>query len=121
MTDNDMSLYNDISRLVPAEKTFDFETKEEFESKARAVIVGWADRVAGTTFHIRLNRRGLGDRLRSPAEERFLDDAMLAMAGTSGGLEASRERIIINLPFSGQLACAESQGRPNPDNLRVMS
>ena len=78
MTRDDMSLYNDVSRLVPAQVTFDFGTKDEFESKARATILGWADRLAGATFHIRLNRRGLGDLLNSPAQEKLLDDALLA-------------------------------------------
>ena len=39
MAREDMSLFNDISRLLPAQVTFDFETKEEFESKASAALL----------------------------------------------------------------------------------
>ncbi len=73
----DMTLINDISRLMPAQATFDFETREEFEAKASAAILGWADRMAGKTFHIRLHRRGLGDQLNSLSEEKLLDTALL--------------------------------------------
>ena len=77
MMGRDMSLLNDISRLMPAQAAFDFETGEEFEKKAGAVILGWADRMAGKTFHIRLHRRGLGDQLSSLSEEKLLDTALL--------------------------------------------
>jgi hypothetical protein len=36
----DMTLVNDVSRLIPAQATFDLETREEFEAKATAVILG---------------------------------------------------------------------------------
>ena len=77
MMGEDMSLANDISRLMPAQATFDFETRQEFEEKASAAILGWADRMAGKTFHIRLHRRGLGDQLSSLSEEKLLDTALL--------------------------------------------
>ena len=60
MLHEDVSLLNDISRLVPAQVTFDFETKEEFERQASAVILDRASRLAGGTFHIRLHRRRPG-------------------------------------------------------------
>ena len=77
MMDRDMSLINDISRLMPAQATFDFETREEFDEKAGTAILGWADRMAGKTFHIRLHRRGMGDQLSSLEEEKVLDTALL--------------------------------------------
>jgi tRNA(Ser,Leu) C12 N-acetylase TAN1 len=100
MTRDDMSLYNDVSRLVPAQVTFDFETKEEFERKAHAVILGWADRLAGANFHIRLNRRGLADRLSSPAEEKLLDDALLltlAEVGRPGHINFADPDYVIDI------------------------
>jgi tRNA(Ser,Leu) C12 N-acetylase TAN1 len=71
MMRDDMSLFNDISRLIPAHVAFDFETK------ALSAILGWAERMAGGTFHIRFHRRGLGDQLRSLSEEKLLDTALL--------------------------------------------
>jgi len=73
----DMTLLNDVSRLMPAQATFDFDTREEFEAKASAIILGWAERLAGKTFHIRLHRRGMGDKLSSLSEEKLLDTALL--------------------------------------------
>lgn len=73
----DMTLINDLSRLMPAQATFDFATREEFDAKARTAILGWAERVAGRTFHIRLHRRGMADQLRSLDEEKLLDTALL--------------------------------------------
>ncbi len=73
----DMSLINDVSRLIPAHATFDFTTRREFEDKAGAVLLGWSDRMAEKTFHIRLHRRGLGGELNSLSEEKLLDIALL--------------------------------------------
>ena len=70
-------LMNDLSRIVPAREAFDFETAEEFEEKARAVVLQWADGLAGKSFHVRLHRRGLKRELPSPREEQFLDDVIL--------------------------------------------
>lgn len=84
MLREDVSLLNDISRLVPAQVTFEFETKEEFERQASAVVLDWASRLAGGTFHIRLHRRGLGDQLASPAEEKLLDETLLQRLADTG-------------------------------------
>lgn len=84
MAREDMSLFNDISRLVPAQVTFDFETKEEFESKASAALLDWADHLVGGTFHVRLHRRGLGDQLASPSEEKLLDERLLQRLAEMG-------------------------------------
>ena len=74
---DDMSLFNDISRLIPAHVVFDFETREEFETKALSAVLNWAEKIAGKSFHIRFHRRGLGDQLRSLSEEKLLDTALL--------------------------------------------
>jgi tRNA(Ser,Leu) C12 N-acetylase TAN1 len=84
MMATDMSLVNDISRLMPAQATFDFATREEFEEKAGIVILGWTDRMAGKSFHIRLHRRGMGERLRSLDEEKVLDTTLLDRLAAMG-------------------------------------
>ena len=96
----DMTLLNDISRLIPAQATFDFATREEFEAKATAVILGWADRLAGKTFHIRLHRRGMGDELSSLTEEKLLDTALLdrlAEAGKPGRIAFTDPDYVIDI------------------------
>ncbi|MEX2229157.1 MAG: hypothetical protein WEB13_05895, partial [Dehalococcoidia bacterium] len=66
-----------ISRVVPAEETFSFQSPEEFEERAREIAAGWAGRLAGSRFHVRLHRRGFRGRLSSQDEERFLDHVLL--------------------------------------------
>jgi len=107
MMRDDMSLFNDISRLVPAHVTFDFETKEEFETKALAVVLSWADRMAGGTFHIRFHRRGRGDQLRSLSEEKLLDTALLgrlAEIGEPGRIDFTDPDYVIDIETVGSRA-----------------
>ena len=80
-------LLNFLSRLIVCEAAFPFQSAEEFETRARAVVLPWVPRLAGKSFHVRLHRRGFKGKLSSPEEERFLDDALLdalAAAGTPG-------------------------------------
>lgn len=75
---------NLISRVVPAQATFDFQTPEEFEEKAEAAVLGWADRLADKAFYVRLHRRGFKGRIVSPEEERAIDGAILRRLETTG-------------------------------------
>jgi len=68
---------NDISRVVPAHATIDFQSPQEFNEKADAVVGDWCEKLAGKSFYIRLHRRGFKGRIASPDAERFLDDAVL--------------------------------------------
>jgi len=71
-------ILNFVSHVVPAHETFDFHTAEEFEARAGAIALGWAPKLHGRSFHVRLHRRGLKGVLSTPREERFLDEALLA-------------------------------------------
>lgn len=96
----DMTLINDISRLMPAQETFEFRSREEFDQKASAAILGWADRIAGKTFHIRLHRRGMGDQLSSLSEEKQLDTALLdklVEMGQPGRIDFSDPDCVIDI------------------------
>jgi tRNA(Ser,Leu) C12 N-acetylase TAN1 len=80
-------IFNILSHVVPAQRTFDFASVEEFEAKARDIAILWAPMLAGKSFHVRLHRRGFKGRLSTPKEERFLDEALLdalEAAGTPG-------------------------------------
>ena len=68
---------NILSHIIPAQRTFNFASAEEFETKARDIAILWAPRLAGMSFHVRLHRRGFKGRLSTPKEERFLDEALL--------------------------------------------
>lgn len=107
LMERDMSLINDLSRLIPAEATFNFTTKEEFEQKAGAVIFGWTDKLAGKSFHIRLHRRGMSDELRSLDEEKQLDTALLGKLtdmGKPGRIAFDDPDLVIDIETVGDRA-----------------
>jgi len=96
-----------ISRIVPATVAFDFDTIEEFETKARDAVASWAPLLAGKKFHVRMHRRGLKGVLSSQQEERLLDDALLealARAGTGDGVRFDDADAVIDVETLGHRA-----------------
>jgi tRNA(Ser,Leu) C12 N-acetylase TAN1 len=84
--EDDAAIFNDISRMVPAQATFSFESVPQFEDQARSIACRWGDRLAGKSFHVRLHRRR-GDtavKLGSHTEEVALDDAILRHLSETG-------------------------------------
>jgi tRNA(Ser,Leu) C12 N-acetylase TAN1 len=77
-------IQNIISRAIPLFETFEFNDRADFEDKARQIALSWLPRLKGLSFHVRLHRRGLKGELKSPEEERFLDEALLAALQESG-------------------------------------
>jgi tRNA(Ser,Leu) C12 N-acetylase TAN1 len=80
-------LLNLVSHVVPAQRSFSFESGDEFEREARAVALGWLTDLASARFYVRLHRRGFKGIISTQPEERFLDEALLtalAAAGTPG-------------------------------------
>ena len=80
-------LLNLVSHVVPAQNGFSFTTSAEFEREARAIALGWLPDLAGSSFYVRLHRRGFKGVIATQPEERFLDEALLAAlvdAGTPG-------------------------------------
>jgi tRNA(Ser,Leu) C12 N-acetylase TAN1 len=73
----DASIPNAVSRIVPVTHTFRFESPEEFEAKACAVVDGWVPELHDKRFHVRMHRRGFKGRLSSQHEEQFLDHHLL--------------------------------------------
>jgi tRNA(Ser,Leu) C12 N-acetylase TAN1 len=80
-------LLNTVSHVMPGQRMFDFATREEFEQKAREIVLVWVPDLRGASFYVRLHRRGYKGVLSSQPEERLLDEALLqalAEAGTPG-------------------------------------
>jgi tRNA(Ser,Leu) C12 N-acetylase TAN1 len=108
-TRNDVSILNDISRIMPAQATFAFETTADFEQKASAIARRWAGRIAGGSFHVRLHRRR-GEspvKLKSQDEERFLDDSILdglRDLGRPGRLDFHDPDFVIDVETVGERA-----------------
>jgi hypothetical protein len=57
-TEESPALYDAISRVAPAMRTFEFHSVEEFKEKVVAILLEWPPRLTGRTFHVRLHRRG---------------------------------------------------------------
>ena len=96
-----------ISRAVPAQASFLFQSAEEFEAKAREAALPWAPELAGKSFHVRLHRRGFKGRLSSHEEERFLDEALLQAleaAGTPGRITFDDPDAVIDVETLGSWA-----------------
>jgi tRNA(Ser,Leu) C12 N-acetylase TAN1 len=66
-----------LARLVPVSRAFIFQSPEEFEERARQVVLEWSDSLAGRTFHVRMRRRGFKGRMSGLDEEHFLDRLLL--------------------------------------------
>lgn len=97
-TEESPALYDAISRVAPAQCSFEFQSAEEFESRAKSLVLQWLPRLAGRSFHVRFHRRGARYALRTPDVERALDDALidaLQEAGAHGKLSFSDPDAVI--------------------------
>jgi tRNA(Ser,Leu) C12 N-acetylase TAN1 len=96
-----------ISRAVPAQTSFEFQSAEAFETQAREAALARAPELAGKSFHVRLHRRGFKGRLSSHDEERFLDEALLEAleaAGTPGHIAFEDPDAVIDVETLGNWA-----------------
>ncbi|HKZ17835.1 MAG TPA: THUMP domain-containing protein [Geobacteraceae bacterium] len=80
----DPDIANLIARFVPVTHTFNFQSPEMFEVKAREIVSQWVPILAGKSFHVRMRRRGFKGRLSSMEEERFLDEHLLEALEKTG-------------------------------------
>lgn len=79
-----------LARVLPVTEAFSYQTPQEFEFKAAAVVRGWLEQLAGTRFHVRMHRRGFKGRLSSLEEEHLLDHLLvdeLAQQGRQGHID----------------------------------
>jgi tRNA(Ser,Leu) C12 N-acetylase TAN1 len=90
-------ILNFVSHVVPAHETFDFDTAEEFETRARAIALRWVPKLRGRSFHVRLHRRGFKGVLSTPREEQFLDGALLAHLEGAGRIDFEDPDFIVQI------------------------
>jgi len=96
-----------ISRFMPLQQLFNFQSVAEFELRSREAVLAWLPRLANARFHLRMHRRGFKGRLSSADEERFLDEILLrrlAEAGTPGKVDFVDPDAIIALETIGTQA-----------------
>lgn len=70
-------LRNFVSRVMVCRETFGFQSREEFEARARDAVLAWAPALEGKSFHVRMHRRGFKKALSSLEEEHFLDAVLV--------------------------------------------
>lgn len=93
-------ILNFVSRVVPAQFAVNFSDPKMFETVTRELALHWVPDLAHRSFHVRMHRRGFKGRLSSPAEERFLDEALLSAleaAGTPGRISFEDPDAIISV------------------------
>ncbi len=93
-------LANFISRVVPAQVTFDFVDAADLEAKVHAHAPHILPQLAGKSLHIRIHRRGLKERLSSHLEEQRIGQALLTAleaAGTPGRAEFDDPDVIVSI------------------------
>lgn len=73
-----------IARFMPLERFFAYQSADEFEARAREAVTTWLDRLAGSSFHVRMHRRGFKGRISSMEEEHFLDRFLLERLAEGG-------------------------------------
>lgn len=73
-----------LSKVVPMRACFDFQTLEEFDRRAREAVREIAPELAGVSFHVRVDRRGMRDRIDSQQVERRLGDEIFDALRESG-------------------------------------
>ncbi len=101
------ALFDAISRVAPAMRTFEFHSAEEFKEKAKAAVLEWVPHLAGRSFHVRLHRRGFKHELESPEAEKYLGEALvdaLAWQGTPGSISFSDPDVVISIDTIDQRA-----------------
>jgi len=73
---------------------FDFSTREQFEERASAAILRFADRLEGRLFHVRMKRRGHKGEISSHLEENFLQAVVLEELERRGKPHASYSEVV---------------------------
>jgi len=75
---------NLLGHVAPCLATFNFQSPEEFEERAREAVLPFASSLSGKRFYVRMRRRGFKGQLSTLTEEHFLDDVVLGAARESG-------------------------------------
>ena len=83
-TEENTALYDAISRVAPAMRTVEFHSVEEFTERLKPILLEWLPRLTGSSFHVRLHRRGDRHDLRTPDAERLFDDLLLDATAAAG-------------------------------------
>lgn len=83
-TETSTALYDAVSRVAPAMHSVEFHSLEELNKNLQPILREWLPRLAGSSVHVRLHRRGDTHTLRTADAERLLDDFLLDATAAAG-------------------------------------
>ncbi len=75
--EQDPALAHCLARVIPATRSFAFQSAEEFEAHAKEEAAQFVPDLLGKTFYVRMHRRGFHQKLASQREEQLLDAFLL--------------------------------------------
>jgi tRNA(Ser,Leu) C12 N-acetylase TAN1 len=85
----DAALEGSLTKVVPVERVATFEAATLVEAAA-ALVVPEAARLAGKTFYVRVERRGLKGLVHTPTVERLVGEVAIEAAARCGATPAVR-------------------------------
>lgn len=100
-----------FERIVPITQTFDFQSAEEFETKAKEVVLNWTPMLAGKKFYVKMHRIGFKDRIDRHEEETFLNLVILqeleklGNPGQIGGVDPDVVVVVETVTERAGMAC----------------
>ncbi len=97
-TEESPPLYDAISRIAPASHTFEFHSGQQLKEEATPILLEWAPRLTGQSFHVRVHRRGGPHDVPTQDLEHVLDDSLAdatKAAGTPGKISFSDPDAVI--------------------------
>lgn len=103
----DPAILDWLGHVVPVDIRLEFQSPEEFETRAREALLQWLPRLADNSFHVRMHRRGFKGRLEGAAVERLLGETILAglrEAGTPARVTFDDPDVIVLIETLGQHA-----------------
>jgi tRNA(Ser,Leu) C12 N-acetylase TAN1 len=112
-----------VSRVVAGGSCFSFTSPGDFETKALEAAKALAPQLAGKSFHVRVHRRGLKDRISSQSEEALIADGVLAVlreAGHEGRVTFENPDAIVVVETVGDRACVSSWTHAEQERYRFL-
>jgi tRNA(Ser,Leu) C12 N-acetylase TAN1 len=102
----DMQLAASLTKIVPVEQVVTFEPSRLAETLVE-LLTPCANRIAGKSFHVRVERRGLKGVVHTPTVERTVGEALLTAAGACGAAPTVSFRnpdVVVAVETTGETA-----------------
>jgi tRNA(Ser,Leu) C12 N-acetylase TAN1 len=122
-TEESPALYDAISRVAPAMRSFQFESADAFKESAKSIILEWVSQLVGRSFHVRVHRREARHALPTQDTERFFDEVVMEMttlAGMSAKISFTDPDIVIAIDTIDDRAGMALWGREDLRRHRLL-